>query len=304
MAFDVPVLFIVFNRPDTTAIVFERIREIKPQKLFVAADGPRASKEGEKEKCEAVRNLILSGIDWECDVQTKFSDVNLGCGMAESSAMLWFFNAIGEGIVLEDDTLPDPSFFNYCRELLKYFRNDTDIFLISGDNFQDGKQRGDGSYYFSKYPNSWGYASWKRAWEGYDFSLRSIDFNLFERLLNQQFSHEDEKQYWKNLYDNFHKGRYDTWDFQFIFNMWHKKGVGVIPNTNLISNIGFGNNATHTVNADSPSANKAVGSISRIDHPTSRNIHHEADRYLFKTFIKGESTWQRRFRKIRSLFKV
>jgi len=298
MTFDVPILFIVFNRPDTTAIVFECIREIKPQKLFVAADGPRASKEGEKEKCEAVRKLILSGIDWECDVQTKFSDVNLGCGLAESSAMLWFFNAIGEGIVLEDDTLPDPSFFNYCRELLNHFRNDPDIFLISGNNFQKGKQRGDGSYYFSNYAGTWGYASWKRAWEGYDFSLKSIDRKLFENLLDEQFSKEDEKKTWRVIYENFHAGKYDTWDFQFLFNRWRRKGRGVAPNVNLITNIGFGNNATHTTNADDPLANIPLGSLNKIIHPTSKTTCEKADRYQYKKFIKGETNWERRIRKV------
>jgi hypothetical protein len=188
--------------------------------------------------------------------------------------------------VLEDDTLPDHSFFNYCKMLLDHYRNDNKVFLISGDNFQNSRIRGDGTYYFSKYPSSWGYASWKRAWDGYDFSLSSIDSKLIDVLLDQQFSHEDEKEYWRKVYDDFHNGRYDTWDFQFIFNMWRKQGIAVIPNTNLISNIGFGNNATHTLNADSPAANKTVGSISKIVHPTSSNIQHQADRYLFKTLLK------------------
>jgi hypothetical protein len=296
--FDVPILFIVFNRPDTTALVFQRIREMRPAKLFVAADGPRASREGEKERCEAVRKLILDGIDWDCDVQTKFSDVNLGCGLAESSAMLWFFNAIGEGIVLEDDTLPDPSFFNYCRELLDHFRNDPDIFLISGNNFQNGKQRGDGSYYFSTYAGTWGYASWKRAWEGYDFSLKSIDRELFEKILDEQFSNEGEKKTWRTFYENFHAGKYDTWDFQFLLNRWRRKGKGIAPNVNLITNIGFGNNATHCVNPDDPASNLPLGSINKITHPSSKTICDKADRYQHKKFFKAETTGERRIRKV------
>ena len=296
--FDVPILFIVFNRPDTTVLVFQRIREQRPAKLFVAADGPRASREGEKERCEAVRKLILDGIDWECDVQTKFSDVNLGCGLAESSAMLWFFNAIGEGIVLEDDTLPDPSFFNYCRELLNYYRNEPDVFLISGNNFQNGKQRGDGSYYFSTYAGTWGYASWKRAWEGYDFSLKSIDRDLFEKILDEQFSNESEKNTWRTTYENFHAGKYDTWDFQFCFDRWRRKGKGIAPNVNLITNIGFGNNATHCVNPDDPAANLPLGSINKIIHPSSKTICEKADRYQYKKYFKTETTWERRAKKV------
>jgi hypothetical protein len=296
--FGVPILFIVFNRPDTTALVFQRIREQRPAKLFVAADGPRASREGEKERCETVRKLILDGIDWECDVQTKFSDVNLGCGLAESSAMLWFFNAIGEGIVLEDDTLPDSSFFNYCRELLDHFRNEPDIFLISGNNFQDGKQRGDGSYYFSTYAGTWGYASWKRAWEGYELGLTSIDRDLFEKIIDEQFSNEGEKKTWRTNYENFRAGKYDTWDFQFAVNRWRRKGRGIAPNVNLITNIGFGNNATHCTNEDDPAANLPLGSIHKIIHPSSKTTCEKADRYHYKKFFKGETTLERRIRKV------
>ena len=136
MSFDTPILFLVFNRPDTTAQVFQRIRELHPAKLFIAADGPREGKEGEKETCEDVRRLILDGIDWVCDVKTLFRFHNLGCGNAVSSAITWFFDNVEEGIILEDDTLPDPSFFPFCKTLLEKYRNDEKVKIISGNNFQ------------------------------------------------------------------------------------------------------------------------------------------------------------------------
>jgi len=303
MAFDVPILFIVFNRPDTTVKVFERIREQKPQQLFVAADGPRTSREGEKEKCEAVRKLIMDGIDWDCKVQTKFSDVNLGCGTAESSAMIWFFKAIGEGIVLEDDTLPDPTFFTFCKELLSYYRNDESIRMIGGNNFQNGQQRGDGSYYFSNITHSWGYASWWRAWADYDFELTSISENDLKRITERVFQSQDEKDYWITIYQKLKSKVYDTWDFQFLFKMWQKGGKCIIPNKNIVTNIGFGNNATHTTNADDDGANRPLGQIQFIAHPKALEISYEADRYFFKSYLQGTSSWKRRIRKLISILK-
>ena len=302
MAFDVPILFIVFNRPDTTAIVFEKIREIKPKKLFLAADGARPSKEGEKERCEAVRKIIAEGVDWDCDVQMKFSDINLGCGRAESSAMLWFFESVGEGIVIEDDTLPDSSFFTFCKELLEYYRNDESVRMIGGNNFQKGAQRGDGSYYFSKYTHSWGYASWWRAWEDYDFKLANINDDEFRSLLYQQFERADEREYWWGVYKNFRDGKYDTWDFQFLFTMWKNGGKTIIPNANLVTNMGFGNNATHTIRADDPMANISLGSIKKIVHPSNMKISDAADMFFFRNFLKPVTKWKRRFKKVMNIY--
>lgn len=302
--FDVPVLFIVFNRPDATEKVFQRIREIRPAKLFVAADGPRASKEGEKEKCEAVRQIITKGIDWDCDVRLKFSDINLGCGKAESSAMLWFFEAVGEGIVIEDDTLPDTSFFKFCRELLAFYRNDESIRMIGGTNFQNGKKRGDGSYYFSNITHSWGYASWLRAWKDYDFTLSTFNELKIKQLIERKFSKEYERNYWMKVYHNMLSGVYDTWDFQFLFKMWENDAKCIIPNKNLVTNIGFGLNATHTTNSDDPVANRPLQKMDKIMHPTSTEIDKNAEQYLFENYIKKKSLLKRAVNKIIRILKI
>ena len=168
MRFDVPILFLVYNRPDTTATVFEEIRKQKPKQLFVAADGPRTDMPGDAEKCKNTRELVMNGIDWECETKTLFRDNNLGCGLAVSNAITWFFKNVEEGIILEDGTLPDQSFFTYCKVLLEKYRYDDKLKMISGNNFQQGKWRGDGSYYFSAYSHIWGWASWRRTWKEYD----------------------------------------------------------------------------------------------------------------------------------------
>ena len=160
---DTPILFLVFNRPDTTSKVFQRIREIQPLKLFIAADGPRPEKEGEKEKCETVKRSVLENIDWPCEVKTLFRNNNLGCGKAVSNAITWFFQNVEEGIILEDDILPDKSFFNFCKDLLEKYRYDERIKVIGGSNIHKKAGIKD-SYYFSSICRIWGWASWRRVW--------------------------------------------------------------------------------------------------------------------------------------------
>jgi hypothetical protein len=156
-----PIAFFIFNRPDTTARVFEAIRQAQPSKLLVVADGPRSTRPGEAEKCAATR-AIIDQVDWECEVLTNYSDVNLGCRHRVSSGLDWVFEQVEEAIILEDDCLPHPTFFRFCEELLEWYRHDHRIVAISGDNFQNGHQSGEFSYYFSRYVHIWGWATWRR----------------------------------------------------------------------------------------------------------------------------------------------
>ena len=155
--FSIPILFLVFNRPETTALVFQEIRKVRPQQLFVAADGPRPDRTGEAEKCAEVKKIVAA-VDWPCEVKTLFRDNNLGCRVAVSSAINWFFENVEEGIILEDDCLPHPDFFRFCNELLDYYRNDERIMHIGGNNFQFVNKYGKSSYYFSHYAHIWGWA--------------------------------------------------------------------------------------------------------------------------------------------------
>ncbi|MEO8637383.1 MAG: nucleotide-diphospho-sugar transferase [Candidatus Taylorbacteria bacterium] len=213
--FKTPILLIIFNRPDTTSVVFEAIRQIRPRQLFIAADGPRLDKPEDNLECRASREIV-EYIDWPCEVKKLFRDKNLGCGHGVSTAINWFFENVEEGIILEDDCLPDQSFFRFCEELLKYYRENERIMHISGNNFQSGKKRGNSSYYFSEYTHNWGWATWKRAWEYNDFHLI------------------DEKR------------RLHIWDKQWMISVRKRNGLAVLPNVNLVSNIGFGENSTHT----------------------------------------------------------
>ncbi len=231
-----PVLLLVFCRPDTTLRVFEAIRQAKPTRLYVAADGPRPNPPAERERTEMVRSLVLDGVDWDCEVKTRFRSQNLGCRVAVSQAISWFFEHESEGIILEDDTLPDPTFFRFCQELLEQYRHDTRIIQVCGYNLVASQVESSTSYYPSHFGSCWGWASWARAWKFYDVTMglwASVRDSYvtetypFTPLRNEQF--ED------NCGDDS-----TTWDVQWSFAQSVHSGLLLVPAVNLVRNIGFG----------------------------------------------------------------
>ena len=290
MSFDVPILFLVFNRPETTVQVFEKIREIKPQRLFVSADGPREGKEGEKEKCQAVRDLILRSIDWPCEVKTLLRNQNLGCGSAVSGAITWFFENVEEGIILEDDTVPDKSFFSFCEAMLNKYRFENKIKMIGGINFQDEIRRGDASYYFTRLCHIWGWATWKRTWNEYDFDLSTITRKEVTDAALGYFGDRRIAEEWGYIYDNLKSKRYDTWDFQLALSIWKNDGINIVPQKNLVSNIGYGQDATHTHLVD-PFANIPLESLTDIKYASEIKVDVRADQYSLKKIFPPKRTW-------------
>lgn len=273
-----PILFLIFNRPDTTKRVFAEIRKAKPQRLFIVADGPRIDKVGEEGKCREVR-MITEKIDWKCDVKRLYRDKNLGCRKAVSSAIDWFFENVEEGIILEDDCLPNPSFFRFCEEMLRRYRKNNKVMHVGGSNYQKPENQNSNSYYFSKYSHIWGWATWKRAWLKYDVNIES--WHKKKKLLNKFYDSFKEKFYWTVIFDATYRNKIDTWDYQWLYTCWVNEGLSVNPGVNLIENIGFGNNATHT---DSLSQNVAISSR-RIENnlhpvPVVRDI--DRDKYINK----------------------
>lgn len=246
-----PILFLVFNRPNTTAHVFEAIRNARPALLYVAADGPRASRATEPDLCDAVRR-IATAVDWPCEVHTLFRTENLGCKQAVSSGITWFFEHEPEGIILEDDCVPDPSFFPYCDELLERYRDDPRVTCVSGDNFVSSKWKPAASYYFSKFVHIWGWASWRRACNLYDVEIRDWHTHDKAALLERWMPGERGAQaFWRGCFDGVANGQIDTWDYQWVYTCWKHGGLSALPAVNLISNIGFGPGATHTVSPES-----------------------------------------------------
>lgn len=261
-----PVLFLIFNRPDTTFKVFEKIKEARPSKLYVAADGPRKDKD-EVSVCEETR-AILEKINWECEVKTLFRTENLGCKDAVSSAISWFFQNEEEGIILEDDCLPTNDFFAFCDVLLERYRFDSRIRHISGCNFQFGKSWGSCSYYFSNLTHVWGWASWKRVWKDYDKDLRYYQDNEVREQVLNIFSDLLIADSWDRIFRDVKSEKINTWDYQLAFINMFNNGLSIIPNANLISNIGFGGEATHTTSRENPYANITLSSLKEIKHPT------------------------------------
>ena len=282
--FNVPILFIIFNRLETTKQVFEAIRNIQPSKLFIAADGARENIVGEFECCNEIREYVLKNIDWDCEVKTLFSPINLGCGLGPASAISWFFKQVEEGIILEDDCLPHPDFFVYCSELLEKYRNNRDIAVIGGDNFQEGIKRGDASYYFSKYSYTWGWASWRRSWQNYQFDLNAYDkFKMYYKI-DSTFKTSNERIYWKFVFDSILNEPGQAWDFQLWFHVWYNDMISIAPNVNLVKNIGFGIGATHTVDINSRQALIETKSILPIIHPISIKVDEVADYYYYSRY--------------------
>lgn len=282
--FDTPILFIIFNRPDTTQEVFNAIRAIKPKKLYVTADGARKGNQNDLINCPKTREII--NIDWDCDLKTLYRDENLGCRNAVSDAITWFFNQEEKGIILEDDCLPDLSFFPFCEELLEKYKDNEQIMLISGDNFQNSKKQGDSSYYFSRYNHIWGWASWRRVWQHYDVDMKTFPENKEKEFLNDIFSNKKARNYWLKRFEKAYNGEINTWDYQWTYSIFSRNGISILPNENLISNIGFGNQSTHTAKMNNKMANLPLGSITfPLTHPSEIKINMQADDYTFKTIF-------------------
>lgn len=240
-----PIVFVIFNRPDTTAKVFEAIRNAKPSKLLVIADGPRAERTVDNERCEATR-AIIDGVDWPCEVLKNYSDINLGCARRVSSGLDWVFDTVEDAIILEDDCVPDPTFFRFCQELLSYYRDDERIMVVAGTNYQFGRRRTNNSYYFSRYNHCWGWATWKRAWKYFDFKMLLWPYVRDNEWLNDILGHPGTVENWTNTFQAVFENRINSWAVRWTFACWIQSGLSILPNFNLVSNIGFGEEATHT----------------------------------------------------------
>lgn len=276
-----PIALLIFNRPDTTAKVFAEIAKMKPSKLLVVADGPRPDHPGEAEKCDTVRTIVEQ-IGWDCELLTNYSDVNLGCKQRVSSGLDWIFSEVEEAIILEDDCIPHPSFFRFCEELLHIYRNDERVMMISGDNFQPA-QRTEYSYYFSRYTHVWGWASWRRAWKHYDVDMKIWPTIRDENWLKDILMNDRITARWNKTFEVLFQGHVDTWDIQWLFTCWVQSGLVILPNINLISNIGFGSDATHTTNSDSKLAQILTDSMSfPLQHPPFLIRDNHADEFTEK----------------------
>lgn len=277
--FNTPILVLCFNRPDLVKQLIRIFAVIQPPKLFVSCDGPRHEKD--KQRIAEIKKLLDDNITWKCKLEVNFSEKNSGCKLGVKSGIDWFFSKVDEGIILEDDCQPNTSFFFYCQDLLKKYRTNQKIMTISGSNFLS-KNVGNNSYFFSHYPLCWGWATWKRAWTHIDLEMKDWSVLKKKRWLNDLFSNPDSTRYWSSLFDRVYENLIDTWDYQWVYSIWKHNGIAVIPNVNLIKNVGFGVNATHTKLAHSKTSSLATHELLfPLDHPTVVRVSKEVDDDIF-----------------------
>ncbi|WP_426491042.1 nucleotide-diphospho-sugar transferase [Hymenobacter sp. 102] len=287
------VLLLIFNRPESTRRVFEAVRQVRPPRLYIAADGPRATHPDDPARCQAAR-AVVAAIDWPCQVFTLFRTTNLNCGVGPASAIDWFFRQEEEGIILEDDCVPAPSFFRFCEELLLRYRHDTRVMHIGGNNFSREARRphraGPESYYFSTQVNSWGWASWRRAWHLYDFQLSRFQELREQGKLQGLYGTPLENRYRLSKIESVLRLPQppDVWDYQWHFAIVANSGLCIVPATNLVGNIGFGEQGTHTLNPDDEFANVPTTDLSfPLCHPGTVLADRRRDNRRFREFLWG-----------------
>ena len=274
-----PVVLPIFNRPEVTRRLFKAIKAEKPKKIFIVADGPRPDINQDLENCEKARGVVKC-VDWDCEVYKNYSETNLGCRNRISTGLNWVFEQVDRAIILEDDCLPHPSFFRFCHELLEYYSDDERIMAISGNNFQFGRVRTQNSYYFSRYPHCWGWATWKRAWQHYDADMALWPQAKHNRWLDGILNDAAAVRYWHHKFEQTYTKQIDTWDYAWTLACWLQNGLCILPSNNLVSNIGFGADGTHHTHGHSPFSNMLTVEMPfPLSHPYTVLRNAQADRF-------------------------
>ncbi|MGB3721660.1 MAG: hypothetical protein WA979_02430 [Pacificimonas sp.] len=277
---DVAVLFLTFNRPEQTRAVFNAIRAERPTRLYVACDGARTDRPKEAAQVDAVRKIATS-VDWPCQVETLFREENLGCRDSVSGAISWFFENEEQGIILEDDVLPAPGLFRFLLALLDRYVDRPDISMISACTFIEDKVSDDADYFLSHYMHIWGWASWRRAWKNYDLSMSDWGSEAAVAAISQALGHRKKSvRFWIDIFDQAKAGKIDTWDYQWVYSAWRHGMTALTPSRNMIRNLGFGDDATHTTGPAPRQVQKLKlnSPTFPIRHPVSLSVNEKRER--------------------------
>ena len=291
---DVPVVLIIFNRPEHTRAVFDEIAAVRPGRLFVIADGPRPGRPEDARKCAASR-AILDRLNWRCDVRTDFAETNLGCGRRIASGLDWVFDQVDRAIILEDDCLPDMSFFRFCAEILDKYQDDPRIRTITGSSFLRGKTRSRWSYYFSKFHCTWGWATWRRSWQDVDISMQNWPEVRDGGWLIDILGSRRKARFFASRFDRTYQGRLNSWTYPYQFSCWLGNGLAVTPNRNLISNVGSGEAATNVL-PDAPFLHQRRDAMPfPLVHPPFVVVDRLSDDEMFRRrCLPEQGPWLRR----------
>lgn len=303
--FETPILFIIFNRCETAQEAFEVIRRIQPRYLFISADGPRDDRPIDIELCNDTRAAILQMIDWPCVLKTLFRSTNRGCGRGPAEAITWFFDQVEEGIVLEDDCVPDISFFPYCQALLAKYRYNDKIYMITGTNALQRWLVHKRSYFFSYMGHSLGWASWRRAWSAFDYNMGEWMSNAGKQKIKITLSSPLYFNHFSREFSKYHlNSPNDVWDFQWLFARWVNGGKTIVPSVNLITNIGFNADATHSFNETDLLANLPKYKIKFPLIHSNHKVDKFFDWYVFERFInnKPRPFWKKVLLKLLKIF--
>ena len=306
--FKTPILIIAWKRPKQTKELIKKVKEINPYKLYIACDGPKNENPIEDNKVSETRELLLKSFEEVSLKKYLLSEINQGCKVGVSNAINWLFEHETEGIILEDDCIPHLDFFNFCQEMLKTFRNDKRVWSITGHNQQNNIKRGNGTYYFSKYPRSWGWATWKRSWSNYDRDISDWPSIKAKGLLKKKFKNKSELNFWEKTLDNiYYHNSPNTWDYQWTLYSFLNSGLTIVPNRNLINNIGFDEDATHTFNGGANTTIKIKeensNEIFPTIHPNEFKINKKADELVDILEYSGGENLSKSliFRKLKNL---
>jgi hypothetical protein len=288
-----PIVLLIFCRPSSTEKVFEAVRQAKPSKLLVVADGPRADKPGEAEKCQAARSVIEQ-VDWDCEVLTNYSDVNLGLKQRVSTGLDWAFSLVEEAIILEDDCLPHPTFFSYCEELLEKYRENEQVMMVGGSNLLLKWHPDVQSYYFSYFNSCWGWATWRRAWNCYDIEMKRWEDPETRAKIRELLANEKHYQACEKMFDRVYREEINSWALRWFFARLANAGLSITPSVNLITNIGFTKEATHHKSKRDPRAFLPITPLFfPLKHPrvVERDLKFENVRFA-KTWGRRKTIWE------------
>ncbi len=285
--FEIPILLITYKRHHTLIEILEVIQKIKPKRLYISCDIYEGTKSDDITKNKTVIDFINSYTLNDCEIIKKINTSNLGCGQGPKEAIDWFFSHEKMGIIVEDDCLPDLSFFEYCKSMLYQYQTNNKIMAVTGNNYLLNQIQISDSYYFTKYPNIWGWATWKRSWDKLDWKMNDYVSFLKKDTLKKYTNSDEEYKFWKHLFDNLYNDpeAHKYWDYQWLYSIWNNDGFGIAPDINLVKNIGFDTEATHTTNKPNWYDTVKNGSFTLQSHPKSIEINQSADDFQFQHII-------------------
>ncbi len=283
---DIPIVLCIYNRPDFTRRAANVLKAVNPKRIFIIADGPKSSNPSDAELCAQAQRIAVESFK-DAKVQMNASGINLGCRKRIQTGLNWVFGLVDEAIIIEDDCIPELSFFPFCAELIEKYRHEKEIGLIGGTNFQFDRRCSPNSYFFSRYPLMWGWATWRRTWEIYEADLDSWNEARDTSWLADLLVDPLVTAYWRRIFDHVRDG-FDTWDYSMVYSCWRNKLLSIQPGRNLVSNIGFGVSATHTHERVSLFANMLVHRMTfPLTHPPRIERDLDCDDWTEKIAFSG-----------------